>query len=398
MEIKIKPWAAREKFAFRFLFSYLLLYIASEMLNNFGRAFSPLWKIRNVLLYDPMNFLAAQLPGFSSPLSTCDGSYHSMMVFFFIFLSLLTAVVWTVLSPAAVTYYNLQYLLHNVIRYFLAVIMITSSFVKLSIAADPYPSLSFLATELGEFMVTGTKIATRIDNSFQTSIALLGILASILLLFRRTLYPGIFLSLAIAFLICLQSIGASAIIQTWGHIILCCLILLAFRAKRFATILFTDQPVHAVQNPVYPPFYIQAVKFAGMGTWILLICFGYFAFNMINRQMRKPFAYGRYHIEYLQLKEGVHPVPDGPGWNDLIFDDHHVISVKSDDARLQQIRGRAYMYYDLSKKSNELQLITYVSTGKIGVGTVRFNQIDNNRLTLEGDIFGSPVRLLLRKK
>lgn len=109
-----------------------------------------------------------------------------------ILISIVGAVIWGRLDRDRKEYNQLYYWLRVIVRYRLAFLLITYGFIKLFPLQMPYPSLSNLLTNYGDFYAWKIYFQTLgISPHYESFLGFVEILAAFLLFFRRTVTFGV---------------------------------------------------------------------------------------------------------------------------------------------------------------------------------------------------------------
>jgi len=194
------PWNLYKKIAFRFFFILLPLFI---ILNNNG-AFA----IISGILQLPSLVLHKFIPWFSEHIihynydftiytnGSGDTSYDWVLLLFIFLVSLIGCMIWSVLDRKRKSYNAAYYWLVVLVRFYLAFTLILYGLVKVIKLQFPDPSLTRLLQPFGDASPMG--LAWTFLGFSKGYNIFMGIVevSAVLLLFRRTVVVGAFLSLA----------------------------------------------------------------------------------------------------------------------------------------------------------------------------------------------------------
>src|SRR3954465_2039761 len=175
-------WSETEKFLFR-LFA---LYFFIQALPLDAQFFSQLFSLtKHSIHYSDIFNLAHYSPKFfPGP----DSFANWGIVFLIAFAG---AIIWSLKDKSTNEYNNLNYWIRVIVRYRLAIGIIAYGFIKLYPIQSPYPSLSNLNTNYGDF--TRWKLfslSLGIVPSYQSFLGLVEVVTGVLLLFRKTAVIG----------------------------------------------------------------------------------------------------------------------------------------------------------------------------------------------------------------
>ena len=194
------PWNIYKKIAFRFFFLLLPLFI---ILNNNG-AFTFI----SGILQLPSLALHKFIPWFSKHIihynydftiytnGSGDTSYDWVLLLFIFLVSLIGCIIWSVLDRKRKSYNAAHYWLVVLVRFYLAFTLILYGLIKVIKLQFPDPSLTRLLQPFGDASPMG--LAWTFLGFSKGYNIFMGIVevSAILLLFRRTVIVGAFLSLA----------------------------------------------------------------------------------------------------------------------------------------------------------------------------------------------------------
>ncbi len=179
-------WSNFEKIAFRIFFVYFFIQAVPLDWKFYRDLFSINWfhiqftDIFNIAHYSPRFLTGPQ-------------TYADWGIIFL--LAILGACAWTVTEKNKRENYNqLYYLLRVIVRYRLAIGIIAYGFIKLFPIQAPYPSLSNLNTNYGDF--TRWKLfslSLGIVPGYESFLGTVEIVAGLLLLYRKTASVGAFI-------------------------------------------------------------------------------------------------------------------------------------------------------------------------------------------------------------
>jgi hypothetical protein len=199
----IMDWPLAKKLAFRFFFTYFLLYIffnpngvlpyVDDVYNWYIQPFHKLivW-IGNHVLH-----LAKPISAFTA--GSGDTTYDNIIILFMAFLAVVGTIIWSVADRRRPAYDKLFYWLTVVLRYYVAITMLSYGFYKVIKLQFPFPSFGRLMEPYGNSSPMGlawTFMGYSTGYNWFTGIAELT--CGVLLFFRKTSAWGAVATLIVA--------------------------------------------------------------------------------------------------------------------------------------------------------------------------------------------------------
>lgn len=183
-DIVWKPW---EKAAFRLSFIFFSLLILPLDWKFWRELFSINWLHLN---FHQLFELTRYQPHIFSNDSFGIGSFIDWGIVLII--SIIGAAVWGRLEKDRTEYNQLYYWLRVIVRFRLAIILVSYGFIKFFPLQMPYPSLSNLLTNYGDFYAWKIYFQTLgISPHYESFLGFVEILAAVLLFNRRTVTFGV---------------------------------------------------------------------------------------------------------------------------------------------------------------------------------------------------------------
>jgi hypothetical protein len=382
-----KEWKSWEKILFRFFFIFLLLLILPIDWKIFREIFSINWL--KLHLHDlfrlskyQVEFIAKEhLPEWGI------GAFANWGIAFVI--AIIGTLIWTKRDKDRKEYTVLYYWLRVLVRYRLAFVLITYGFIKLFPLQMPYPSLSNLHTNYGDYFAWKVYFQTvGIAPKYESFLGFVEILAAFLLFFRRTVTFGV--GLIFGF------IGNVAVVNGWydiGEIVTSTFIvflaafLFANDIPRLYHLLIKELPTKA--NKLIPNFSDPAIrKFRRFSRYGFLLFVALFTYKSYDSFAHDPYkipktpglkdAYGYYNVKQFILNHDTLPYSktDPNRWQDVIFERWSTLTIKVNrpvkidfssgeiaaekdidrNYELAGFGGRHYFYYDADTINHTLAL------------------------------------------
>jgi len=196
----LTSWSPAKKISFRFFFIILTLFI---FLNNNGAFlyaehlfhFPTLW-LYKIIPWFSVNVLNYNYDVSIFPNGSGDTSYNYVLLLFIFLLAALGGLIWSILDRKRKNYSKLYYWLIVLVRFYLAFTLMRYGSVKVVQLQFPQPSLLRLLQPLGEMSPMGLAWTfLGFSKGYNIFMGVIEVL-SVLLLFKRTMIIGAFLSLA----------------------------------------------------------------------------------------------------------------------------------------------------------------------------------------------------------
>lgn len=196
-------WSPGRKIALRFFFIFFIQYIIfnpNGVLPNIDK----LYEIYIVPIHSLMVWIGTHILGMKKPIDTFtngsgDTTYDFVLLLFGLVLAVIGAIIWSVADRKARNYNNLFYWLTVIVRYYVAITMITYGCVKIIKLQFPGPSPDRLLQPFGNASPMGlawTYMGYSTGFNYFTGFA--EFMCGVLLFFRRTSTLGAITGLVVA--------------------------------------------------------------------------------------------------------------------------------------------------------------------------------------------------------
>ncbi|MES2455924.1 MAG: DoxX family protein [Bacteroidota bacterium] len=401
-------WNNYEKILFRFFFIYFLLQTVPLDWRYYRGIFSINWLD---LKYGDIFFITRYFPSFSS----ATGSFVEWI--FIAAIAAIGAFIWTKKDKPNTDYSILYYWLRVILRYRLAIGIIGYGFIKFFPLQAPFPSISNLNTNYGDF--TDWKIfslSLGIVPNYQSFLGGVELLAGLLLFFRRTASVG-----ALFVLVFTGNVFISNLAYTGGeyvysfYLISLALFVFAYDAQRIYNLVSLGKPtVPNLYHPVFPDKQ-ENVRLALKITIIFFFVFVY-GFKTYKGYKNDPYQFpksagiagaaGIYNVASFKLNQQVleYSATNPLRWKDVVFEKWATISIRSsrpvilDSTNYEQISykdedrdyelsgsgGRHYYSYTIDSQNHVLNLQNKNRHYKNDRFVLHYNQIDSTTIALSG--------------
>lgn len=354
-------WPLWQRVLLRFFFVYLLLQITPW--NWFAivpgvEALGNLWS-RGV----DAAVVAANRALFhvADPLVAVNGSGDTSWAWAELQLYLVVAaaatLVWSVIDRRRPHHERLAWWLRLVVRYYIATFALSYGIIKLFGLQMLFPTLSQLATPLGDFLpmrFSWMFIGYSFKYQFFSGVA--ETVAGVLLLYRRTVTAGLLAATGAFLNVVMINLSYDVPVKLFAsHLLFACLFLLALDAPRLLDFFVFNRPTAATVAYDLPFTHrwqrwgARAVK-AVIVVQILILPLwnGWTRYQAAaGAQPTGPFAVGVYQVRRFVVNgtEVPYTMGDSLRWNDVIFDNSSAGSVGTRDPVFWQRYRRGYFRY-----------------------------------------------------
>lgn len=380
-------WKEWEKVLFRFFFIFFFILIVPLDWKFYRDLFSINWAdlhfhdLFRLSRYQPQFFGESQLEQWGI------GSYTNWGIS--IILSTIGAIVWGNLDKESKEYTVLYYWLRVIVRYRLAISLIAYGFIKLFPLQMPYPSLSNLLTNYGDYFAWKIYFQTvGIAPKYEAFLGFVEILAAFLIFNRKTVTFGV--GLVFGFL---GNVAvANGFYDIGEHVLSSYLVLLASflfanDIPRLWNLLFNEKFTRA--NKLIPAFSDDTIRKARLGLRSAFLVFvALFAYKTYANYSNDPYkipktiglnnAYGFYNVKEFVLNNDTIPYSktDPNRWQDVVFEKWSTLTIKQNrpvkidfssgevaaekdidrNYELAGFAGRHYFHYEADTVNHTLSL------------------------------------------
>ncbi|MBI1315259.1 hypothetical protein GC167_00135 [bacterium] len=337
-----------------------------------------------------------------------DTSYAWAQLFTFLLLSLLGCLVWTLIDrKREKPYTTLNLWFRNFIRYYLAIACFSYGILKLFALQMPFPSLSQLATPLGEFLPMRLSwMFFGYSAPYQIFSGVMETGVGLLLLNRKTVTLGAFLGVGVFANVWMINLSYDVPVKLYSmQLLIYCLFLCSLDARRLFYFFWKQKPTQP--NDLYTlPFHKKGQKIARMVFKIAFVLLfvvlplqqGWSDSNAEREKgATKPIPMGVYTIaSFVHHNDTVPPSTDPMAWKDFIFDKSGMGSIHTSDTLFVQRYGRGYFHYETDTLS---QTLLFRKEAGGGPKIVKFHyEIQNeNTLELQGILNADSLHFILHK-
>ncbi len=327
------PWNIYKKISFRFFFLLLSLFI---ILNNNGAFtfFSGILQLPDPVLHSFIPWFSKHLVHYNYDFTiftngSGDTSYNWVLLLFISLVSVIGCIIWSVLDRKRKSYNAAYYWLVVLVRFYLAFTLILYGAVKVIKLQFPDPSLMRLLQPFGNASPMG--LAWTFLGFSKGYNIFMGIIevSAIMLLFRRTVVVGAFLSLAATVHVMTMNYFFDVPVKLLSTaLVAMCLFILAphfLKLYRFF-IKYESQQLEKMYRPTFKKRWLYFTAYGAKYLYITASIL--FLISSLIEQSKtygsaapKPFMYGIYNVESMKVKgKTLSPLTtDSTRWRQMII-------------------------------------------------------------------------------
>ncbi len=329
------------------------------------------------------------------PNGSGDTSWAWAQTWTLLSIALIGCIAWSVIDRKRRGYFHLNYWLCLFIRYYVAMVSFSYGILKLFALQMYFPNLSQLATPLGDFLPMRLSwMFIGYSAPYQIFSGVMETAVGLLLLYRRTATLGILMATAVFTNVFMLNLSYDIPVKLYSmHIVVLCLFLLVNESERILRFFILNQQAPAGTIYCYP----FRKKWMRIGRIVFKILFIIIAvglqFYNINDYYKivhpptakQPIQTGVYAVNVFAVNKDTIPYSytDSLRWQDVIFDQASLGSIKTADTAYRQRYKRAYFYYSFDSTENNLGF-KKLQGDSLFIASFRFARPDSNTVLLWG--------------
>ena len=408
-------WNFLQKFLFRFFFIYFMISIA------------PWTWIENIpfewiaYITKPWYWLQEQMVQFANtsifktykelvPLNgSGDTSWAWTQLWLFLSLSLLGAVIWSMAAKNKTAYPRWNYLLITLVRYSVAMVSFSYGIIKLFALQMPFPSLSQLATPLGEYLPMRLSwMFIGYSTPYQVFSGVAEIVVGILLFNRKTATAGALTGLAVFTNVMAMNYCYDIPVKLFStHLVVMSLFLVLQEHKRILAFFVTNKT--AAPGNIYDitltKKWQRITRYVLKGLFVLLIIIlpFYGAYeryqNNLATKDQHPIRSGIYDVADFVLNKDTIPAMAGDStrWANMIFHPGTSGSLLSSDTLFRKAYGRSYFGYFTDTTKQQMTFRWSGAANSDSLFTLQYSIPDSTTITLRGPVKGDTLFIRLKR-
>lgn len=338
-----------------------------------------------------------------------DTSYAWAQLFSFLIVAILGSFIWAIKDRKRnYSYRSLIWGFNNFIRYYLSSVAFSYGIIKLFAQQMPFPSLSQLATPLGDFLpMRFSWMFFGYSTPYQMFSGIIEIIVAVLLLNRKTVTLGSLLGVGVFTNVFMLNLSYDIPVKLYSMLLLIFSVYLATNDwRRLYNVFF--------KNSTTLPFndydFIFHKKWQRITRIILKVLFVAFTVlipiyeswsyyeNNNGKPSLSPIKVGQYKVQLLvKNNDTLNNLTDDIDWKDFIFDVNGSGSINSLDTLFRLRYGRSYFFYDTDTKTQSIVFRKF-SSDSIALFKMNYKIIDTLTLELKGKVKSDSVIYLLKRK
>ena len=409
-------WSFSSKFSFRFFCCFFIIYIfpfpldsipfvpeIGKINENLTAWYNKIFEAYGDLWHAIIPWIGAKVLHISYPITiftngSGDTTYDYVTLLTFFSLSLLGALVWSLLDRNRRSYDRGYYWLRVLVRYYLGYTMLIYGFIKIFHLQMPSPYLSQLVQPLGDKSPMGLAWTFMgYSKAFSAYTGWGEVIGGLLLFWRRTTSLGALISVIVMSSVVAMNYSFDIPVKIYSSILFIgALFLLTPDFKRLANVLVWNRPTEPV---VYPEMLHKPWQ-KKLRLVLKYVFIGYMLYYNISSCLKnqheygdyrvKPALYGIYNSELLVRNNDTIPplTTDTTMWKQIViqFDKAATIKMMNDSMR------RMSFIVDTTARS-----VTVFKPNDTLNKSKLFYTIDSVCLTLNGNYRGDSVMMRFRK-
>ncbi|MGH9864915.1 MAG: hypothetical protein ACRD4H_05805, partial [Candidatus Acidiferrales bacterium] len=329
-ELRIHIWSLANRIAFRFVFSYLILYIFPFPFGSYpGRvypfpAYDKMWYAFVPWVGKHILHLRNAITVF--PAGSGDTTFNYVQLLCFVVLAAVATIVWTLLDRKRAEYRTLHEWLRIYVRYALAFTMLAYGMDKVIKLQFPDPGLGKLAEPFGNYSPISLLWTFMGYSTAYTHFAGAGeVIGAVLLFFRRTTTLGALILCGVLANVVAMNFCYDVPVKIFSSsLLLMAIFLAAPEAKRLCDMFVLNRPVAAAN--LDPPLRMRWMRIGRLIVKTIVIIFALCWFTLpylrvarLRANMPRPPIYGLYQVESFTQNGKPATVSDA-SWRRVIFE------------------------------------------------------------------------------
>jgi len=412
-ESRPTAWPVWQRVLFRFFFVYLVLQVepwdwfraipgVRWLLRPYGRLVDWAVHVSNTRFFHVRDTLVGVN-------GSGDTSWAWTQLWLYLSLAAIGCVVWSLLDAKRTQYARLAFWLRMIVRYYIAAAALSYGIIKLFLLQMPFPTLSQLATPLGDLLpMRFSWLFIGYSVPYQFFSGVMETTAGLLLLYRRTVTAGLFAATGAFLNVVMINLSYDVPVKIYAfHLLLACLFLLALDAPRLVRLLVLNQPVPA--TTAYDPRFAFAWQRWGSVAVKVFLLFQFLIFPVKSGWERytaakvapawSPFAPGFYDVRtYVVNRDTIAASSaDTLRWRDVIIDNGGAGSVSTSDPVFWQRYRRGYFRYKPNPSSHTAAVwkTSTIPRDSTFMFTLRYEVPDTSTIRLHTVVRGDSVHVEL---
>jgi len=400
-----RPWPLGQKVVFRFLFIYFLINILSFSYFTDRPYLSLLSGAHNYIINrivfafnNHVMHLGGKVINFYN---NDDTHFRLVQMVLYVVVALTGTVIWGIIQRKQPSHNIARYWLKTLIRYFVALVSIIYGSVKLYAFQATFPTLSSMATPLGNFLPQ--ELFWRYmgySPFYQIFSGVMEVSVAVLLLYRRTATLGAVIGLMVYTNVLMINMLYDVRVKVFTmHLIAMCLYLLVTDGKRLVDFFILNRPVAYARDHFIPAkkrikivrLVLKSLFIINGMYYVLAFYSQYKEYTDLEKQDLKPIPYGLYEVRLFVKNNDTLPVlaNDSLIWKDVVFEYNqkkNFATVNSRDTLLGHGNRRGLFYYKADTLAKTLQCYREENKDSVYLFTMQYYIKDRNNIALRAKV------------
>lgn len=332
-----------------------------------------------------------------------DTSYGYAQLCFFALVSVVGTLVWSLFDRRK-NYEKAYYWLMVFLRYYIAMVSFTYGIIKVFGYQMSFPTLSQLATPLGDFLpMRFSWLFIGYSGPYQFFSGAAEVLVGILLLYRRTATLGAFLAAGVFLNVAVLNLSYDIPVKLFSiHLFIFSNILLLSDAERLLNFFVLNRLAAPAITFTLPQKWMRIGRIIGKIAFAMVFA-GLPFYEMYQSRRsatpvqaaKKPITTGVFEVVSFEgegrMKE------DSLRWKDVVFETFMGGSIQTADTLLRQRYNRRYFAYAVDSLRQNISF-KKSSNDSLPVFTLQYSMPDTNRILLKGKIKNDSLRVVLKRR
>jgi uncharacterized membrane protein YphA (DoxX/SURF4 family) len=405
-EAQVQHWSLAARVAFRFCLLYFGLFcVATQILGSLFPIpkvdipdLSSLWPMRQITFWTAAHIFHAKLPLVYTDSGSGDKTFDWVLMFWLLVVSAVATSIWSVLDRERENYVALHKWFRVFIRIALAGQMITYGMDKLIPLQMPFPYLTRLLEPMCDFSPMGVLWASiGASPAYETFAGCAEMLGGILLIFPRTTLLGALICVADMMQVFMLNMTYDVPVKQLSfHLLLLALFLITPEFHRLGDFFFRNRAVAPSTQPqLFQTRRANRIALAAQivfGVWLLGMnaYSGWTDWHTYGAGRTKSPLYGIWNVDELSIDGQLRSplLNDYDRWRRAVFDFPQTITFQRMDD--------SFAYYGASINVNDKTIALTKYTDKNWKGSLSFQRLGADRLTLDGNMDSHRIHMQLQ--
>lgn len=401
-------WPFWRKILFRFVVIYTSFYAfplqwvgSIPLINVFGELYGQIEK----WLVERANQYIFHIKDVLVPTAgSGDTSYAYAYLSLITLIATVGTVAWTLLDTRRKNYERGYYWLLIVLRYYVAMVSFLYGIIKLFALQMTFPSLSQLATPLGDLSPMRLSwLFIGYSTPYEIFSGAAECLAGFLLIYRRTSTLGAFIAAAVFMNVMMLNLSYNIPVKLFSiHLFVYSMILLVSDAQRLLDFFVFNRAT--TPSPTYqlPQKWMQNGRLLLKAVFVMLFIVMplYNSYQSVltpfnSASQKELLTTGIFDVTTFETNGRM--AADSLRWKDVVFDKFKGGSVQTSDTLFRIRYNRAYFAYSLDSLKQNISFKKRMDDS-LSLFTLQCTMPDSNTVLLQGKVQNDSLRVVLKRR